>query len=323
MARMRAQSDEAAERARSNEAPEVSAVLERLGAAASLPGAAADPVGLIGALGRSLWKATYDPANLARLARLAGHTARLGTASLTSLARSFGAAVEGPARPGAKDRRFSDAARRDNPFFYALMQAYLLSRQLLLELIEAGADETEAAKARFAAELLADALAPTNFFPTNPAALRRAWETGGLSTFRGWLNFLRDLRDNGGWPSQVDLSAFEVGRNLATSPGQVVYRNELIELIQYAPATDQVREVPLLICPPWINKYYIVDLAPGKSLVEWAVSHGLTAGPSATSFMTWWPTTNTPSPWCARPPSGPARHSTPAWSRSSTSAATR
>ena len=93
---------------------------------------------------------------------------------------------------------------------------------------------------------------------------------------RGAANMLDDLRNNGGWPSQVDTTGFEVGVNMAATPGTVVYRSDLIELIQYEPQTDEVHEVPLLFCPPWINKYYIMDLAPGKSLIEWAVAHGHT-----------------------------------------------
>ncbi|MCB0913995.1 MAG: hypothetical protein KDB60_20505, partial [Propionibacteriaceae bacterium] len=110
----------------------------------------------------------------------------------------------------------------------------------------------------------------------NPKALRRAVETGGKSVVSGVRNLIGDIRHNGGWPSQVDASPFEVGVNMAASPGKVVYRSDLIELIQYEPATRRVYETPLLFCPPWINKYYIMDLAPGKSLIEWAVAHGHT-----------------------------------------------
>ncbi|HLG66520.1 MAG TPA: alpha/beta fold hydrolase [Acidimicrobiales bacterium] len=252
--------------------PAVAAALERLGVA-PLVGDALDPVGLARALGRALGRALLDPRSASVLVR---HSAGIAVATLAAAARALGVDVAAPLAPAPKDGRFAEPAWSENAGYYALLQAYLLNRQTFLELVERGATPEEAPKARFGAGLFADALAPTNFLPTNPAALRRAWETGGKSVARGWLNFLRDLRDNGGWPSQVDRSAFEVGRDLAATPGQVVYRNELIELIQYAPATEQVRETPLLICPPWINKYYIVDLAPGKSLVGWAVSHGLT-----------------------------------------------
>jgi polyhydroxyalkanoate synthase subunit PhaC len=118
-----------------------------------------------------------------------------------------------------------------------------------------------------------DALAPTNFLPGNPAALKKAFDTGGGSVLAGTRNFASDLVRNGGRPRQVDTSSFEIGRNLAATPGQVVFRNELMELIQYAPQTGQVHATPLLASPPWINKYYVMDLAPGRSFIEWAVTH--------------------------------------------------
>ncbi len=121
-----------------------------------------------------------------------------------------------------------------------------------------------------------DAMAPTNTLAGNPAALREAFDTGGKSLVRGARNMLNDVRNNGGWPSQVDATGFEVGVNMAATPGAVVYRSDLIELIQYEPQVKRVHAVPLLFCPPWINKYYIMDLAPGKSLIEWAVQHGHT-----------------------------------------------
>jgi polyhydroxyalkanoate synthase len=145
------------------------------------------------------------------------------------------------------------------------------------ELVDgAGLDPAREAKARFAARFLLNALAPTNTLPGNPAALREAFDTGGKSLVRGARNFADDLLNNGGWPAQVDSTGFEVGVNMAATPGQVVYRSDLIELIQYEPQGTRVHKVPLLFCPPWINKYYIMDLAPGKSLIEWAVQHGHT-----------------------------------------------
>jgi polyhydroxyalkanoate synthase len=120
---------------------------------------------------------------------------------------------------------------------------------------------TREAKARFAAKFLVDALAPTNTFAGNPAAIRKAYDTGGKSIVRGLQNWAHDLRHNGGWPSQVDSSGFEVGVNMAATPGSVVYRSDLIELIQYSPQTPETYAVPLLFCPPWINKFYIMDLA--------------------------------------------------------------
>jgi polyhydroxyalkanoate synthase len=131
-------------------------------------------------------------------------------------------------------------------------------------------------KAALAAGIMSDALSPTNTLLGNPAALKQAFQTGGLSLARGARNMAVDVRENEGWPQQVDRSKFTVGENMACTPGKVVYRSALFELIQYEPQTELVHEIPMLFCPPWINKYYIMDLAPGRSLVEWAVQHGHT-----------------------------------------------
>jgi polyhydroxyalkanoate synthase len=174
----------------------------------------------------------------------------------------------------AKDKRFADPAWQDNPAFFAIGQAYLAAVQLADGLLAAGRGEPLTdAKARLVSDLILAALAPTNYFATNPAALKRAFETAGASVVAGTRNFLDDLRNNKGMPRQVDTRPFEIGRNMAATPGQVVFRNELMELIQYSPQTPQVRTVPVLASPPWINKYYIMDLAPGRSFLEWAVTH--------------------------------------------------
>ena len=192
-------------------------------------------------------------------------------------ARALGADTPGPISPAPKDRRFTDPAWTENPAFFMLLQGYLLWARLVNDLVKsAGLDDLDGEKAGFTAELLIDALAPTNFLATNPAAQKRFLETGGMSLVRGVRNFLDDVATNGGLPRQVDPSAFTVGVDLATTPGKVVYRNELMELIQYAPTGENVYETPLLLSPPWINKYYIMDLAPGRSFVQWAVDHGHT-----------------------------------------------
>jgi polyhydroxyalkanoate synthase subunit PhaC len=191
--------------------------------------------------------------------------------------RGIGLDSPGPIAIARGDKRFSDPAFQENPAYFLLAQQYLLFGQLVAELLDtAGASGTRDAKARFAAEFLVDALAPTNTLAGNPAAIRKAFDTGGKSIGRGLKNLVHDLRHNGGWPSQVDSSGFEVGVNMAATPGSVVYRSDLIELIQYSPQTPDTYAVPLLFCPPWINKFYIMDLAPGKSLIEWAVQHGHT-----------------------------------------------
>jgi poly[(R)-3-hydroxyalkanoate] polymerase subunit PhaC len=175
----------------------------------------------------------------------------------------------------SRDRRFADEAWRRNPAFVATRAVYDAARRLGDDLLTAGAGDPQTdAKARLAWEFLADALAPTNYLLTNPAALCTAFRTGGRSLLAGASNLLDDLLHNGGRPRQVDATGFEVGRNLAATPGQVVFRNDLIELIQYTPQTAQVHAVPLLASPPWINKYYVMDLAPGRSFLEWAVQHG-------------------------------------------------
>ncbi|MGD9527108.1 PHA/PHB synthase family protein [Pseudonocardia sp.] len=191
--------------------------------------------------------------------------------------RALGRDIEPPLPVDPRDRRFADPTWADNAVFYATRQAYLALSRFARETVDAAdlAPET-ARKARMALDLLLDAAAPTNFLPTNPAALKRAFETGGVSVVRGARAFVDDLLHNGGRPRQVDTSGFEVGRNLAATPAKVVYRNDLMELLQYEPQTDEVRSAPLLCSPPWINKYYVMDLAPQRSFIEWAVRHGRT-----------------------------------------------
>lgn len=201
----------------------------------------------------------------------------LAAATRAAAERAIGLESPGPIAIPAGDKRFSDPAYQDNPVYFLLGQQYLLMSQFVTELLDtAELSGLREAKARFATQFLLDALAPTNVLAGNPAALRKAFDTGGKSVAKGMLNMLADLRHNGGWPAQVDKSGFEVGVNMAATPGDVVYRSELIELIQYAPQTPETYVVPLLFCPPWINKYYIMDLAPGKSLIEWAVAQGHT-----------------------------------------------
>jgi polyhydroxyalkanoate synthase len=250
------------------------AILDRLGVAED-PLVGADPVSFM----RSL--AAAGPAlfnNPAGAAAASGRLAiGLAAAMRAAAARALGEQVAGPVAPATGDKRFRDPAYEDNPLFFLLQQQYLLGTQLVEELLDAAAlDTTQDVKARFAAKFMLDAVAPTNTFFGNPAALRAAFDTGGKSVVTGAKNMLDDLKNNGGWPSQVDATGFEVGVNMAATPGSVVYRSDLIELIQYKPQGKQVHSVPLLFCPPWINKYYIMDLAPGRSLIEWAVQHGHT-----------------------------------------------
>src|SRR5271168_2457763 len=154
--------------------------------------------------------------------------------------RAIGRDSPGPIAIAGGDKRFSDPAYQENPAYFLLAQQYLLFSQYVAELLDtAGMSGTREAKARFAANFLVDALAPTNTLAGNPAAIRKAFDTGGLSIVKGLRNMADDLRHNGGWPSQVDKSGFEVGVNMAVTAGSVVYRSDLIELIQYSPQTAE------------------------------------------------------------------------------------
>jgi polyhydroxyalkanoate synthase len=176
--------------------------------------------------------------------------------------------------PPGKDRRFSDPAWQSNPGFHRLLQAYVTAGRTVDGLIcDADLDWRSERRVRFAAENLLDALAPSNT-PLNPAAIKAAIDTGGANFARGAANFLRDMSRPPRIPAMVDTSAFEVGRDLAVTPGAVVLRTPVFELLQYEPQTPRVREHPLLITPPMINKYYIADLAPGRSMVEAALQSG-------------------------------------------------
>jgi polyhydroxyalkanoate synthase len=188
-------------------------------------------------------------------------------------------AVEGGTAPAPvqepADRRFLDRAWREHPYFAWLRDAYLLYGEYVRELVAlAQADEATKRRLVFLAQQYVDAISPSNFLATNPEALQRAIATGGASIAQGLSNLVTDAQR--GRIAMTDDSAFEVGRNLATTPGSVVYRNPLIELIQYAPATAEVAKRPLLIVPPCINKYYILDLQPENSFVRYAVAEGHT-----------------------------------------------
>jgi polyhydroxyalkanoate synthase len=193
------------------------------------------------------------------------------------LARSLLSILSGQSdiAPPKGDRRFTDPVWNDSPIYRACMQGYLAWGKALDGFVEGTSlDETSKQRARFVLSLLADALAPTNTLFGNPAALRKATETGGRSLLDGYNNLMADLANNRGMPAQVDMTAFEPGRNLALSAGAVVWRNEVLELIQYQPTTDEVHARPQLIVPPQINKFYVFDLAPGKSIVEFLLKSG-------------------------------------------------
>jgi polyhydroxyalkanoate synthase subunit PhaC len=234
-----------------------------------------DPAGFAESL-RELGAALgRDPAALGSVGMRLGLDLWLA-AGATAL-RTLGMPVDGRIAPERRDRRFADPAWAKNPWWFGLQQSYLLWARSMHELVDvAPLDGPGKIKADFAVRVLVDALAPTNVLAGNPAALQRAMETGGLSLLAGAANMARDVATNGGRPRQVDVSGFRVGENLAATPGKVVYRNHLMELLQYAPQTPTTYEIPLLLSPPWINKYYVMDLAPGRSFAEWAVQHGHT-----------------------------------------------
>jgi polyhydroxyalkanoate synthase len=173
------------------------------------------------------------------------------------------------------DRRFADVTWQDNPFFRLLGRSY----RLFEEWTERMADAVDGpwdrqARTRYLADITTAMLSPTNFFWTNPAALKRAFETGGLSVLRGGRNMMRDLA-RGGMPQMVNREPFPVGEKLACTPGAVVYRDEIFELLQYEPAAPAVHSRPLLMVPPELNRHYVLDLAPGRSLVEYLVENGI------------------------------------------------
>jgi polyhydroxyalkanoate synthase len=177
--------------------------------------------------------------------------------------------------PAKGDRRFADPAWSDNWMLRRLLQSYLAAVDTVDGLIDdAELDWRSERQARFAATNVLDALAPTNFPWSNPAVLREIVNTGGVNLTKGGRRFVRDMSHAPRLPASVDTSKFELGANLALSPGSVVLRTEVFELIHYRPTTEQVRSVPLLFAPPTINRYYILDIAPGRSMVKWLMGQG-------------------------------------------------
>ena len=263
-----------------------SAVEERLAnAPAATPpadcaaaGPMSDPLRLNDAVREASSRLAADPSPLVatwfELARSCGELWTYGAA------RMLGAGAEPVARPDPTDHRFRDRAWVDNPWLDIVKQAYLASARACTSLPARvpGLDERSRRRLEFATQQITDALAPTNFFPTNPEAVRAAAESGGATVINGARQFFRDLDPTTG---KLDIrmcapDAFVVGESLATTSGKVVFQNDLMQLIQYAPATTSVRRRPLLLIPPWMNKFYVMDLRPGNSMVEWLVGQGHT-----------------------------------------------
>lgn len=194
--------------------------------------------------------------------------------------RMMGQTPAPSAEPEKGDRRFAGTDWQENPVFDYVKQSYLLTSKWLLTAVRGteGMDEKTKAKVDFYTRQFLDAISPSNFLATNPDAIKRTLETKGENLVKGLQNILKDIERGSGnlHISMTDYSAFEVGKNLAITPGQVVFRNKLFELIQYKPTTAKVHERPLLIIPPWINKFYILDLKPENSFIKYAVDAGFT-----------------------------------------------
>ena len=194
--------------------------------------------------------------------------------------RMMGQDTEAVAAPAPEDRRFRDPAWQENQVFDFIKQSYLLSARWLQSTVREvdGLDEKTAKKVDFYTRQFVDALAPSNFVLTNPEVLRATVESGGENLLKGLQNMLTDLERGKGQLHirMTDLEAFEPGRNIAVTPGKVVFQNDLMQLLQYEPTTAEVARRPLLIMPPWINKYYILDLRQKNSLIKWAVDQGQT-----------------------------------------------
>ncbi|MEQ8340207.1 MAG: class I poly(R)-hydroxyalkanoic acid synthase [Marinovum algicola] len=178
------------------------------------------------------------------------------------------------------DKRFSNPVWKSNPYFNFIKQQYMINSDAIKQAVEdiEDIDEKEKKRLRYFSQQIVDMMAPTNFFATNPDALMKAIETEGDSVVKGLENLVADLEANDGElvVRLADTEAFEVGGNIATTPGKVVFRNDMMELIQYSPSTDKVHEIPIVLFPPWINKFYILDLKDKNSFIKWVVDQGYT-----------------------------------------------
>jgi polyhydroxyalkanoate synthase subunit PhaC len=220
---------------------------------------------LMGAVALMMREVTAKPATTAK------HMKALGDDVVKILKN------ESDLAPAAKDRRFQDITFKYNPIYRMGMQYYLaVQKNVGTWLADLELDELEKARATFVSQMIIDSVSPTNSLIGNPAAMKRAYESGGLSLIKGLQNAYRDLTENKGQVSQVDTRPFKVGENLAISKGNVIYKSEMMELIQYEPSTEKVHGVPFLIIPPQINKAYVNDLSPDKSIVRFLGSLGLT-----------------------------------------------
>ena len=239
---------------------------------------------------------TFDPLNIAgafldMTSKMMSDPAKLMQAQMnlwqdymnlwqSTTRRMLGDSTEPVVRPEKGDRRFQDAAWDENQLFDFVKQSYLLTARWMQNTVQdvEGMDDKTAKKVDFYTRQFVDAMAPSNFVMTNPEVLRATLESGGENLVKGLQNLLDDLDRGDGKLniSMTDYEAFEVGENIAVTPGKVVYQNDLMQLLQFTPTTEQVYKRPLLIIPPWINKYYILDQRPKNSFIKWAVEQGLT-----------------------------------------------
>ena len=240
---------------------------------------ALDPLNVGGAFFEMTARMMANPAGLVR-AQMSLWRDYLNLWQSATSRMILGPDAEPAAAPDRHDRRFKDSAWSENEVFDFIKQSYLLTARWIQATVNSvgGLDPKTAQKIDFVTHQFVDALSPSNFLLTNPEVLRATIESGGENLVNGLKNLLEDLEHGDGKLNirMTDLEAFKVGSNVATTPGKVVYRNDLMELIQYEPTTEKVHEVPLLILPPWINKYYILDLRRENSLIKWIVDQGHT-----------------------------------------------
>ncbi len=242
-----------------------------------------DPFHVSRAMSEVIGKLAEQPDRLLRAqADLYSRYMELWRSAASAGAKSGPAATEG----GKVDKRFSDPDWSANPIFDVVKKSYLITSNWLNDLVSGveGVEPLTKRRVEFFTRMLTDAFSPSNFLLSNPVALREAMDSQGESILRGMENFAADLERGGGQLaiSQTDLSRFTVGENVATAPGKVIFQNDIIQILQFSPTTETVFEIPLLIFPPWINKFYILDLRPENSMIRWLAGQGFTV------FVTSW-----------------------------------
>ena len=243
-----------------------------------------DPFNVMGSFAGGAKSLASDPAKImkANLDLWQQHMELWQSATMTAL----GQKAESSAATEKGDRRFKSEHWDENPIFDFIKQSYLITSRWLIDTMSniEGLSDEDARKVQFHTKQLVDAMSPSNFLMTNPEVIKETIDSGGQNLVRGMQNLNRDIKAGDGQLkiAMTDQQAFELGVNIATTPGKIVYQNELLQLIQYEPTTTEVYRRPLVIIPPWINKYYILDLQPDNSFVHWATDQGYTV------FVTSW-----------------------------------